>query len=373
MTKVAVVKAESYDQQVVEQAMSELLDHFGGMSQFVQPGDRVLVKPNMLEGVDKCHCVTTHPEVVRAVIRQVKNAGAIPLVGDSPGVGGTLKVAEKCGILKICQEEQATLLPFKEAVEIAFPQGRTVKKFTVAKAFTEADKVISLAKMKTHSFMGITGAIKNQFGFIVGAGKAQFHLRMNKRDDFACMLLDLVQLVRPVLFMVDGIVGMDGNGPRNGTPFPAGVLLAGTNGFAVDAVMAEMMGFAAEKLPVACQAAKLDLCPKFKDIELVGSGKDLRFKFKEPHSYESLESRLPKRLVDFCRQQLTSKPHIAGNCVGCGRCAAHCPPAAITMIKNKAVINYDKCIRCYCCQELCPENAVYLKDGLLLKLVKRKK
>ncbi len=373
MTKVAAVKASCYDKQVVGQAMQELLNELGGISEFIKHGETVLIKPNMLEGVKKELSVTTHPEVVRSVIRQVKNVGAIPLVGDSPGVGSTVKAAEKCGTLKVCQEEQAELLPFKDVVQIPFPQGRTVKKFTVAKALTEADKVISLAKMKTHSFMGITGAVKNLFGFIVGTDKAQFHLRMKKRDDFACMLVDLVELVRPVLYIVDGIVGMDGNGPRNGTPYQAGVLLAGTDGFAVDAVMAEMMGFQAEKLPIACYAGTLGLCPAFADIELIGSGKDLRFNFKEPHSYESLDSRLPGRLVDFCRQQFTAKPYVAANCIGCGRCAAHCPPAAISMIKEKAVINHDKCIRCYCCQELCPENAVYLKDGMLLKLMKQKK
>jgi len=371
MTKVAVVKADSYDTQIVEQAMNELLAELGGMSQFVQPGDRVLVKPNMLEGLLPEKAATTHPEVVRAVIRAVQNAGATPLVGDSPGLGSTLKVAEKCGILAVCREEGAELIPFDEAVEVPYPQGRIMKKFMLANAYQSADKVISLAKMKTHSFMGVTGAVKNLFGFFVGTDKAQFHLRMKKMSDFATMLVDLYGLIKPSLSIVDGITGMEGAGPRNGAPIQSKLLLAGHCGFAVDLAMAEMMGFQAEKLPVATAALAAGLSPSLSDIELAGSGKQIRYKFQEPNTVDSLEGRLPAWLVHFSQNQFTARPHIAPHCIACGRCAHHCPPQAITIRNNKAVIDYQRCIRCYCCQELCPANAVHLRDGLLLKLAKR--
>jgi len=371
MTKVAAIKADSYDPQIVEQAITELLAHLGGISQFIQPGDRVLVKPNMLEGVDKGKHVTTHPEVVRAVIGEVRQAGAIPVVGDSPGTSGTVKAAEKCGILAVCREENVELVPFEETAEVAFPDGITLKKFTVARRLTEVDKVISLAKMKTHTFMGTTGATKNLFGFIVGMQKAQFHLRMQARREFAAMLIDLANCVKPVLSIVDGIEGMEGNGPRNGNPVKAGILLAGANCFAVDVVMAVLMGFRAEILPVTALVLQRGLSPAFADIELIGNGRDMRCNFAEPRSLQSLEDRIPKWLAAFGRSQLTARPEIGESCIGCGRCARHCPPQAMTLTGGRVQIDYTKCIRCYCCQELCPCDAVQLEDSFLLAMAKQ--
>jgi len=371
MTKVAVVQAYSYDTQIVEQAMTELLAHLGGISQYIQPGERVLVKPNMLEGLPSEKATTTHPEVVRAVIRLVKSCGATVVVGDSPGLGNTLKVAEKCGILAVCREENVEVIPFEEPTELPLPDGVILKKLMVAKVFREVDKVISLAKMKTHSFMGVTGAVKNLFGFFVGPDKAQFHLRMKRRADFAQMLVDLYGGIKPVLSIVDGIIGMEGAGPRNGQPVQCGLLLAGTCGFAVDLVMAEIMGFKAEQMPVAQAALLAKLSPSLQELELVGSASQLRFHFKEPRNFESLEGRLPGWLVDFSQNQFTAKPKVDEHCIACGTCAAHCPPKAIKMLEGKAVIDYRECIRCYCCQELCPANAVSLVDGTLLKLTKR--
>ncbi|WP_312561451.1 DUF362 domain-containing protein [Anaerospora sp.] len=371
MTKVAAVKADSYDPQIVGQAISDLLAHLGGISQFIQPGERVLVKPNMLEAVEKGLCVTTDPEVVRAVIRAVRQVGAIPVVGDSPGTTSTVKAAEKCGILAVCQEENVELAAFDETTEVAYPDGITLKKFTIARRLAEVDKVISLAKMKTHTFMGATGATKNLFGCIVGMQKAQFHLRMQARQEFAAMLIDLASCVKPVLAIIDGVMGMEGNGPRNGNPIKAGVILGGANCFAVDVVMAEMMGFKPEQLPVTALALKRNLTPAFSAIELVGSGGQLRWKFVEPRSLQSLEDRIPKWLAAFGRSQLTARPEITASCVGCGRCVKHCPPQAMAIVSGQAAIDYTKCIRCYCCQELCPYDAVQLHDGLLLQMAKQ--
>lgn len=248
--KVAAVVANSYSREEVQQGVGEALELIGGLASRVTTGERVLIKPNMLEGLPPEKAVTTHPEIVRAVIRLVKEAGAIPVVGDSPGTTGTLKAAEKCGIAAVCREEGAELVSFDATVDLSYPDGLTLKKFTLARPFAEVDKVITVAKMKTHTFMGVTGATKNLFGLIVGMQKAQFHLRMQARREFAGMLIDLANLVKPVLSIIDGIEGMEGNGPRNGKAVKAGVVLAGTNCFAVDVVMAEMMGFNPERLPL---------------------------------------------------------------------------------------------------------------------------
>jgi ferredoxin len=252
-----------------------------------------------------------------------------------------------------------------------YPAGLTVKKFALARPLADADKVISLAKMKTHTFMGVTGAAKNMFGFIVGMQKAQFHLRMQARQEFAAMLIDLACLVQPVLSIVDGVVGMEGDGPRNGKPVDAGVLLAGENCFAVDVVMAAIMGFAPERLPLAALALERGLTPPLAGIDLVGDASALRHAFVAPRSMKALSDRLPKWAAEVGRSQLTARPEIADTCIGCGRCAAHCPPQAMTVAGGKVRIDYDKCIRCYCCQELCPENAVRLREGRLLKAARK--
>ncbi|MBP2652790.1 MAG: hypothetical protein H6Q73_359 [Firmicutes bacterium] len=369
--KVAAVKVTDYNYAEVERGLKEALELLGGMERFVNGGDRVLIKPNMLEALPPEKAVTTNPELVRAVIREVRKAGAVPLVGDSPGTTGTLKAAEKCGILAVCREEGAELVLFDKTVEMSYPEGEMIKKFTVASCLNEVDKVISLAKMKTHTFMGITGATKNLFGCIVGMEKAQFHLRMQARQEFAGMIIDLASLLRPVLSIVDGVVGMEGNGPRNGIPVKAGVMLAGESCLAVDIVMAEMMGFSSERIPLTALALERQLTLPFSEIELVGDARDIRLKFLEPRSLKSLEERVPRWLAKFGRSHLTAQPEIAVNCIGCGRCVAHCPPKAMRISNSRATINYNVCIRCYCCQELCPANAVSLREGRLLKLVRR--
>jgi uncharacterized protein (DUF362 family)/Pyruvate/2-oxoacid:ferredoxin oxidoreductase delta subunit len=369
--KVAAVKTASYDPAETARAVNDALTLLGGWERFVAPGERVLLKVNMLEALPPEKAVTTHPEIVRAVIRAVKKAGATPFVGDSPGTASTLKAAEKCGIMAVCREEKADLVPFDASVDMSYPDGLTVKKFALAAPLAAAAKVISLAKMKTHTFMGVTGAAKNLFGFVVGMNKAQFHLRMQARKEFAAMLVDLARLVNPVLSIVDGVVGMEGNGPRNGKPVKAGVILAGANCFAVDVVMAEIMGFNPDRVPVTALALAQGLTPALSGIELEGSAKDLRLKFVEPRSMLALSDRIPGWAADLGRSHLTARPEITATCIGCGRCANHCPPQAMEVVGGKVRIDYDKCIRCYCCQELCPEDAVQLREGRLLKVARR--
>ena len=185
------------------------------------------------------------------------------------------------------------------------------------------------------------------------------------------MLVDLAQLVKPVLSVVDGVVGMEGNGPRNGKPFQAGVILAGANCFSVDMVMAEMMGLPVESLPVAALSLELGLTPDFSGIELVGDARDVRRSFLAPRGMNSLEDRVPAWVAGWMRSRLTARPEILDCCIGCGRCALHCPPQAMKVVDGKVRIEDAKCIRCYCCQELCPENAVQLKTGLLLRLAQK--
>ena len=365
--RVAAVKIDDYQARSVETGLTMALNELGGLERFILPGDKVLIKPNMLEPVAAECAVTTHPEVVRAMIRQVHRCNAIPWVGDSPGVFSTIKVAEKCGILNVCREEKAGLVSFDQSCEYSFAEGKIVKKFQLTPILKQVDKVISLAKMKTHTFMGMTGATKNLFGCIVGVQKAQFHLRTRQRREFADMLIDLALLVKPVLSVVDGVVGMEGNGPRNGKPFHSGLLLAGDNCFAVDEVMAKIMGLEASSLPVLMAARMRGLSADPSTIEIVGDGREVQHHFIAPRSMQSLEDRVPAWIAHWATRHLTARPKIEKECIRCGRCVEHCPPGAMQLIHGQVMIDMTKCIRCYCCQELCPADAVSLERGFWLE------
>ena len=367
MDKVAVVKTSNYDTAEVERGVREAVNIAGGMAAFVKQGQKVLVKPNMLESGHRDFLVTTHPEVVRAVIRLVKEAGGVPLVGDSPAFESTQKVAEKTGIAAVCQEEGASLVSFAETCHVPYAAGKMAQGFSLAKACVDADIIISVAKMKTHSLTGITGAVKNLFGTIVGAEKAQYHLRMQRQADFAAWLVDLAEYLRPTLSIIDGVRAMEGQGPRNGVAYEAGVVLAGANPFAVDAAMSRLMGFERNGLPVEAEAVKRGLL-RLEDLDLWGDGRELVLNFTPPHTYESLAEVVPPWMIAAARRELTAWPVVdAAKCIRCGRCVAHCPPQAMSL-RDKVIIDRAKCIRCYCCQELCPADAVQLKKGRLLRL-----
>lgn len=370
--KVAVERAENYQIENVDRAINNAVDFIGGWEKYIKKGDKVLIKPNLLTAALPQKAVTTHPEVVRSVIKAVKKLGAKPFVADSPGVSNVKKTAEKTGILQVCQEEKTPFIFWEKSKIYPCREGKFVKHFELADTISDFDKIISVAKMKTHVFMGVTGAVKNLFGCIVGTNKARFHLRMQKHADFAHVMVDLYYTVKPTLNIIDGISGMEGQGPMSGDIVNPKLVIVSEDGFAADLVMADKMGFNAENMPIAAAAIEEKRSVHLKDIEVVGCGKDIKFAFKRPHTYESMQDTyVPKFILKLGQNQLTSKPVINKNCVGCRRCEHHCPPKAINIKAQRAVIDYHKCIRCYCCQELCEHQAVDLKDGWILALLKK--
>lgn len=370
--KVAVERAENYQIENVDRAINNAVNFIGGWEKYIKKGDKVLIKPNLLTAALPQKAVTTHPEVVRSVIKAVKKLGAKPFVADSPGVSNVKKTAEKTGILQVCQEEKTPFIFWEKSKIYPCREGKFVKHFELADTISDFDKIISVAKMKTHVFMGVTGAVKNLFGCIVGTNKARFHLRMQKHADFAHVMVDLYYTVKPTLNIIDGISGMEGQGPMSGDIVNPKLVIVSEDGFAADLVMADKMGFNAENMPIAAAAIEEQRSVHLKDIEVVGSGKDIKFAFKRPHTYESMQDTyVPKFILKLGQNQLTSKPVINKNCVGCRRCEHHCPPKAINIKAQRAVIDYHKCIRCYCCQELCEHQAVDLKDGWILALLKK--
>jgi uncharacterized protein (DUF362 family)/Pyruvate/2-oxoacid:ferredoxin oxidoreductase delta subunit len=370
MHKVSIERVASYDPAAVQAGLQRLLEPLGGMGAFVRPGDRVLLKPNMLSAKPPEAAVTTHPAVLREVIRLVQGAGGIALVGDSPGFGSLKSVAKKSGLLAVIEECGAELVEFTTTTVVA--SGGAFKRFEVATAYLEADRVINLPKLKTHEMMTLTCGVKNLFGILVGAAKPAWHLQAGAdRELFARVLLEIYQLRPPELTIVDAIVAMEGDGPGSGDPLHVGLLLAGENPVAVDMIAAEIAGIPKNLLYVERGAEKLGLQGANRtEVETVGLplAEAKVPPFRLPPATD-LQFGLPRFLKDKLKNHLTTRPvQIAERCILCGVCVRGCPPEVIRIEGRKLLFDYDRCIRCFCCRELCPEKALAVRKGILLKI-----
>ena len=368
--EISLIRCRDYDRERVYGSVKKAVDALGGMGAFVRPGARVLIKPNMLAAKPPEKAVTTHPEVVRAVVRLVKEAGGVVSIGDSNAIGAFKKVAEVTGLAAVAREEGATLIELSEAARV---EGKGVfKSFEIAKAVLEADAVISVSKAKTHGQMLLTLAVKNLFGCIPGHRKAQWHFKAGvDRDAFATMLVELHGLVRPALNIVDAVVGMEGNGPGSGTPVDIGIIAAGTDAFALDVMLSAVLGVSPEKLPTTRAAARMGLAPDISDVALLGDFADLneaKLKSFRLPSTSSLEWTIPEPVRKLLKEALTTKPRIDGRkCELCLMCQGACPARAISKKEKGLRIDYRQCIRCFCCQEICPIGAIDVAEGWMLK------
>lgn len=373
MNHVILEKIDGYDRHEIKQAVVRLLTPLGGMEAFVKPGERVLLKPNMLSAKSPGKAVTTHPELVRAVIELVREVGAIPFVGDSPGVGTFRRVAEKCGMLQVVEETGAELQEFSESVQVT--GDGFFRRFDLARPYVEADRVINLPKLKTHGMMTMTCAVKNLFGAVVGAGKVAWHLRAGEdRNLFARLLLEIYLLRKPDLNIVDAVTAMEGDGPSSGTPRQVGLLIAGTDAVSVDAIAADILKIPKKLLYVERAAVQMGLSGVDRSAILVGGYPVEQARianFKLP-PLSDVQFGLPRFVVRRLRHHFTAYPYpIHEKCKRCGICCDACPPGAMEIRDGFLAIDYKKCIRCFCCRELCPEHALGVREGLLLRIIKK--
>lgn len=371
-SKVSIARCPDYSEKSVLKAVKGAVDLLGGMDAFVNRGDRVLIKPNLLSPRDPDKAVTTHPSVVKATIQLVRDAGGVPLVGDSPAIGGLLKVASKAGIYDVIREMNCRLVDFDDVMEVKGSHQGIFTRLGVARVAMDCDLLINLPKLKTHGMTTMTLSVKNLFGCIPGTKKIQWHFKAGvNRHSFAQMLVDLYGIIRPRLNVVDAIVGMEGDGPGGGEPREIGLIIAGTDGIAVDSTICDVVGLPPLDLLTNRIASDLGLgvC-QLKDIEIVGAGIDeVKVRgFRFPRSMEP-QWGLPQPLRGLLRNSMTAKPRIRENiCKLCELCVGGCPSQAMTMERGKIDIDYSKCIRCFCCSEVCPEKAIDIKRGWFLRL-----
>ena len=371
--RVSIVRCSDYSNKSVLTAVKGAIDLLGGMDAFIEPGDRVLLKPNLLSAKRPENAVTTHPSVVKAIIQLVRDAGGVPMVGDSPSIGSLLRVASKAGISDVVREMNCRLVDFDDAVEAKGTHQGVFTSLEVPRAVMDSDLLINLPKLKTHGMTTMTLSVKNLFGCIPGTKKIQWHLRAGvNRHYFAQMLVDLYGIIRPRLNVVDAVVGMEGDGPSGGDPRKIGLIFAGSDGIAVDSTICKALGLPPHDLLTNRLGSDLGLgVSRLKDIEIVGEGiEDVKVRgFHFPKSVEP-QWGLPGPFRWLLRNSLTARPYIRRDlCTLCETCVKGCPPGAMAKMKEKIEVDYSKCIRCFCCSEFCPEQAIGISKGWPLRLL----
>ncbi|MBN1572360.1 MAG: DUF362 domain-containing protein [Deltaproteobacteria bacterium] len=371
--KVSLVRCDDYGSGEVYKKVGQAVDLLGGIGRFVSKGERVIVKPNMLSARPPKKAVQTHPAVVEAVVKLVMDAGGVPMIGDSPAIGSLASCLSKGEFIPVIKKYNVTVLKFDEPVTLSNPSGM-FKSFQVAREITEADKIINVPKLKTHGQMVMTMAVKNLFGAVVGARKTQWHLKVgNHPEKFARMLLDLHYLINPTLSIMDAITAMEGNGPGSGDPVDLGLIFAGVDASAVDAVAAKVVGLDPSLLYTLAVAKREGMgVAELSDVEVVGERvEDVSVDgFRFPPTGPILGG-VPSVITRIARRTLTPRPVVDHEaCIVCGQCANICSAKAITESETKINIDYNKCIRCFCCQEICPEGAIQIRTGFFPSLRK---
>jgi len=365
----------------VEGFLRKGLEKLGGMEAFVQPGQRVFLKVNLLMKKGPEEAVTTHPSVVEAVVRLVQEAGGIPVIGDSPGgpytVGALQGVYARCGLKEVAERTGAELNLDVGQQVVSHPEGKLVKSLTITKSVYDADVVISLSKLKTHAMMTFTGAVKNLFGVIPGLLKAEYHFRMPEVRQFADLLVDIATYIKPALSIMDGIVGMEGDGPSAGRPRAVGALLLSPDPFALDVAATQLVGIKQEKVPTIMAARERGLPSRIEEISLLGDPLSLwrieNFALPKSMSVNFFDRvPLPAGAKKFMLNRVRPQPVFHHEiCVGCGDCVRNCPPKALHLNKNRPEVDLEACIRCFCCQELCPHQAVEIRKPRIGKRIFR--
>jgi uncharacterized protein (DUF362 family)/Pyruvate/2-oxoacid:ferredoxin oxidoreductase delta subunit len=376
MAQVALIRCNSYELAEVRAAVRRGLDLLGGAGRFAKKGQKLLLKPNLLVGEAPEKCVNTHHTVFRAAAELFIETGALVSYGDSPAFGSTSFAARRCGIQEAAHDLNIPEADFKTGVEAYYEKGVQNKKFVIAKAVTDSDVIISLPKLKTHAFEKFTGAVKNQFGCVPGVRKGEYHIKLPDAEQFARMLVDLNGLVNPALYIMDGIMAMEGNGPRGGRPRRMNLLLFSTDPIALDATVCRLIGVAPEFVPTIIAGAEAGSGTHAASaIELLG---DDQAQFRATDfdiNRAPIAVYRTSGFMRFINNRLVPRPVINENvCSSCGVCVNMCPtePKSVDWPGKERSgppsHNYRTCIRCYCCQEVCPEGAINLRAPLVRRL-----
>jgi uncharacterized protein (DUF362 family)/Pyruvate/2-oxoacid:ferredoxin oxidoreductase delta subunit len=371
-SSVSIVRCQNYDEDEVLRGLRKAIGLLGGIEHFVQKGNRVLLKPNLLYGKAPEKAVTTHPSIVKGMIEIVREGGGIPFIGDSPAVGGLVRTAEKAGIKRVANEMNCPLVEFDRPVFSAKGAGKHFKQLEIDQAILEVDAIINLPKWKTHGQTLLTLGVKNLFGCIPGPRKALWHLRAGDNHKlFAQVLVDVYQAVKPPLTVLDGIVGMEGNGPNSGHPISLGLILASNDALNIDQVVCDLLGISRKALLTNRVALEQGIGRD--GIEVLGERvEDVRVPHFQFPPLAGADWNLPGFIRRALKNALSTKPVVEEEkCILCNQCVEICPPKALERNEEGLIFDYGKCIRCFCCHEVCSEGAIQIEPGWAMKLLNR--
>ena len=373
MSKVIIQECKDYVVEDIMEKVNDGIEKLGGWDSFVKPGDKVLLKVNLIGPKTSDTAAVTHSEFVRAITRILKERGCNVWIGDSSGgaiagIAPTAQSLKVSGYEKVAEEEGAVIKNFdKEGVVEIEPKGKFKEKMYLAKPLFEADAVINLPKLKTHSANVYTGAVKNLFGCIPGLRKATYHKMAPDKEDFGDIIADIHQATKFSLHIMDSITSMEGEGPTAGSVYKSNKILISTDPLALDAVALNMLGLTVDDVPIIIAAKKRNLGQwNLEDIIIEGDYDSIPKlnNFKLPKVLKSSKQKSNKavvKVIDFFK----TVPEIDTNkCKKCNMCVESCPMQAIDRATKK--IDYSKCIECMCCHELCLHKAVRLKKNNII-------
>ncbi len=375
---VTIERCPNYFGDTPRKAIERGLEPLGGINAFVKPGQKVLLKPNLLRKANPEEVVTTHPAVVKAVAELVIAAGGKAIIGDSPGAAGPhtrnnlIKLYRGCGLDRVANETGAELALDTAQEIVSLPEGKIVKRIELTKYALDVDVIINLPKFKTHCFTLLTGAVKNLFGLVPGLIKPAYHAKFPDVDDFSTMLVDLMEFVSPALTIVDGVWGMEGDGPNAGMSREMGMIISGKNPVEVDVILSRIMGMDPLLISTTRQSIERGLATKdLSSIEVQGMelSEAIQSNMKIPPGRTHAFPRWAVPFMPVAKYLLATRPRInKKNCVGCGDCERVCPVNTISMNNGKAHVHLSNCIRCYCCHETCTHHAIDLIRPLFQRL-----
>ena len=380
MADVVLVPCENYAPAHVRPALEALLQRAGGLD-WIRPGMRVGIKANLVAAMSPEVAATTHPALIHALSELIRERGAVPVLGDSPGGLYNAAFLNRVYAASGMESTGAVLNRDFSTREVELPNAAICKHAAVTGWLLDCDAIINFCKLKSHGMMGLSAAAKNLFGTIPGTMKPEYHFRYPDPMDFARMLVDLDEFWKPQLHLVDAVVAMEGNGPTAGTPKSIGCLLAGKNPHRIDLLCAKLIGLDPGTVPTLRAAGERGLCPeRLEDLTIDGpwerfvSADFVTITERNGLQFQNLMGGGVRGALfsRFLSRTIAARPSVEkAVCVGCRKCEQVCPAKAITMRRGKPVIARKRCIRCFCCQEFCPKGAMKVRRPPLAKLLER--
>lgn len=381
MVDVSVVACNTYAAGEVRDALNALLAPLGGLD-WVTEGMRIVIKANLVSMMKPETAATTHPALLVALVKMLTERGAEVVIGDSPGGLYNAIAVNRIYAATGMREAEAVGASLNQDFSIAeahFENAFVAHDFTYTAYLDRADAIINFCKLKTHGMMGMSASVKNMFGVVPGTFKPEYHFRYPDHSDFASMLVDLNRYFadKIKLCIADAVIGMEGNGPTQGTPRKIGALLASTSPYSLDLACAHLIGLGVKDVPTLQVSYEKGYIPEnISALSISGSLSDFTVSdYQNIHVRKSLQFEgHGKFAAMFVRSALRAEPRPSNKlCIGCKKCAEICPAHVITMVNNRPRIDRSKCISCFCCQEFCPVGAMKVHRPLIARILNHRK